>query len=89
MGEGLVYACMAETMMLTLAAHLENTSLGTQLAPETLAMVDGLADRHGFHVAKLRSFGRPLQDADFERLRAARQTVELPPAGGNGSSTLS
>ncbi len=31
LGDGLVYACMAETMMLTLAGHLENTSLGADL----------------------------------------------------------
>jgi acetylornithine/succinyldiaminopimelate/putrescine aminotransferase/predicted amino acid dehydrogenase len=70
LGGGHVYACMAETMMLTLAGHLENTSLGTDLSPETLHQLRTLAGEHGFQVARLRSFGRPLEDADFQ-LRAA------------------
>ncbi len=72
LGDGLVYACMAETMMLTLAGHLQNTSLGTDLAPETLRRLRCLADQHGFHVAKLRSFGKPLEEADYQRLRRGR-----------------
>jgi acetylornithine/succinyldiaminopimelate/putrescine aminotransferase/predicted amino acid dehydrogenase len=73
LGEGLIYACMAETMMLTLAGHLKNTSLGVNLSPESLQQLRSLADKHGFHVARLRSFGRPLQDADFQRLRRTHQ----------------
>src|SRR5207244_7701416 len=71
MGEGLVYACMAETMMLTLAGHLEHTSLGADLSPETLRLLRSLADEHGFRVAKLRSFGRPLEDAHSATRRGA------------------
>src|SRR5205085_6785365 len=69
---GLAYACMAETMMLSLDGHLRNTSLGTDLAPEGLRMLHALADRHGFRVAQLRSFGQPLDHADWDRLLAAR-----------------
>lgn len=72
-GEGRVYACMAETMMLTLGGHLKNTSLGADLSPATLQLVKSLAAEHGFGVARLRSFGRPLEDADWERINAARQ----------------
>ena len=61
-GAGLVYACMAETMMLTLAGHLRNTSIGTDLAPETLQLLRSLADRYGFEVARLRSFGQPVEE---------------------------
>jgi predicted amino acid dehydrogenase len=61
LGNGLVYACMAETMMLTLAGHLQNTSLGTDLSPETLRLLRSLAGTHGFALAKLRSFGKPLE----------------------------
>ncbi len=62
LGEGLVYACMAETMMLTLAGHLRHTSIGTELAPETLHLLRSLADRYGFQVARLRSFGQPVEE---------------------------
>ncbi|MBV8606688.1 MAG: aminotransferase class III-fold pyridoxal phosphate-dependent enzyme [Singulisphaera sp.] len=73
LGRGQAYACMAETMMLTLAGHLRNTSLGTDLAPEVLRMLRALADRHGFRVAQLRSFGRPLDRAAWDRLLVARE----------------
>jgi hypothetical protein len=63
---------MAETMMLALEGHLRNTSLGTDLAPEGLRMLHALADLHGFRVAQLRSFGRPLDHADWDRLLASR-----------------
>ena len=62
LGDGLVYACMAETMMLTLAGHLRNTSIGTDLAPETLQLLRSLADQYGFEVARLRSFGQPVEE---------------------------
>ena len=62
LGEGLVYACMAETMMLTLAGHMRNTSIGTDLAPTTLHALRSLADKYGFAVARLRSFGQPIED---------------------------
>jgi predicted amino acid dehydrogenase len=75
LGRGLAYACMAETMMLTLEGHLKNTSLGTDLAPDGLRMLDAVADRHGFRVAQLRSFGTPLEHADWEQLTAARATA--------------
>jgi hypothetical protein len=63
---------MAETMLLTLAGHFKDTSLGTDLPAETLRMLRTLADRHGFRVAQLRSFGEVLNDADWARLLAAR-----------------
>lgn len=70
---GTAFACMAETMMLTLGGHLEDTSLGADLSAETLRLLRRLADQHGFRVARLRSFGRALEDADWHSLRAARQ----------------
>jgi predicted amino acid dehydrogenase len=72
LGRGRIYACMAETMMLTLGGHLKNTSLGSDLSPETLQLVKSLAAEHGFGVAKLRSFGRALEDADWDGFVAAR-----------------
>jgi predicted amino acid dehydrogenase len=64
LGAGLIYACMAETMMLTLAGHLRNTSIGTDLSPETLQLLRSLADLYGFEVARLRSFGQPVEEWD-------------------------
>jgi predicted amino acid dehydrogenase len=73
LGKDRIYACMAETMMLTLGGHLQNTSLGTDLSPETLELVRSLAAEHGFAVAELRSFGRALGDEDWQRFIAARK----------------
>jgi acetylornithine/succinyldiaminopimelate/putrescine aminotransferase/predicted amino acid dehydrogenase len=75
LGEGRIYACMAETMMLTLGGHCKNTSLGTDLSPQTLQLVKSLAAEHGFCVAKLRSFGQPMEDADWQRFISARKTA--------------
>ncbi len=70
-GDGLVYACMAETMMLTLAGHLRHTSIGTDLAAETLQMLRSLADRYGYKVARLRSFGQPVDEWRWQACTAA------------------
>ena len=72
LGRGLAYACMAETMMLALEDHLWNTSLGSELRPEMLRKLHALAVRHGFRLAQLRSFGRPLDESGWDRRRAAR-----------------
>lgn len=51
LGEGLVYACMAETMMLALEHHYEDTSLGFELDLRRIAEMERLAALHGFKVA--------------------------------------
>jgi acetylornithine/succinyldiaminopimelate/putrescine aminotransferase/predicted amino acid dehydrogenase len=72
LGHGLAYACMAETMMLALEDHLWDTSLGSGLKPEMLRTLQALAMRHGFRLAELRSFGRPLAESGWDRRRTAR-----------------
>ncbi len=72
---GLAYACMAETMMLALEQHYEPTSLGSDLRPEVIAWMQALAARHGFRLAELRSFDRPLSPQRWERLVAARAAL--------------
>ena len=69
---GLSYACMAETMILALEQHFEHTSIGSNLPLETLTWIKHLADRHGFRVADLRSFDKPLADEDWQRVIEAR-----------------
>ena len=75
MEQGHAYSCMAETMLLTLAGHIEDTSLGKDLTPETLRMLKDLADRHGFELAQLRSFGKEFVESDWARLQSARLRV--------------
>jgi hypothetical protein len=71
----MAFACMAETMMLALDGHFENTSLGSDLTTESLGRMRDSARRHGFHVARLRSFGRLLEEADFDRVEEARRNA--------------
>jgi hypothetical protein len=75
---GLAYACMAETMMLGLARRYEHLSLGSDLGWHSLALVHGLATNFGFRLADLRSFDRPVTDADWQRLIAARSLAGAP-----------
>lgn len=72
---GLVYACMAETMMLALEHHYEHTSLGADLNLETIGWLQRLAQKHGFRVAQLRSFDRPLSEEAWSELLKARSQI--------------
>ena len=72
---GLAYACMSETIMLALEHHYQHTSLGADLTIETIRWMQELARKHGFRLAELRSFDRPLDRARWERLVAARKAV--------------
>jgi len=47
---GVVYACMAETILLTLEGRFESFSLGDQIPLENVAVIGGLAEKHGFAV---------------------------------------
>lgn len=73
--KGLGYACMAETMLLALEGHLEHTSIGSNISLDTLAMVRDLAEKHGFRVADLRSFDKPLSEKDWQRVVASRSSL--------------
>lgn len=73
---GLAYACMAETMMLALEGHLEHTSIGSNLPLESITLVRELTVKHGFKVADLRSFDKPLSDKDWQRTLEARSAKD-------------
>jgi|SRR5690554_865513 len=76
--QGLGYACMGETMLLALEGHLEHTSIGSNISLETLTMVRNLAEKHGFRVADLRSFDKPLSQEDWQQVIAARNPQSRP-----------
>ncbi len=72
--EGLAYACMAETMMLALEHHYQHTSIGSGVTVESILWMRNLAQKHGFTIADLRSFDRPLTERQWTRtLRARRE----------------
>lgn len=74
------YACMAETMILALEGRYENFSLGRVLDLERIQEISELARRHGFQLAGLRSFERPVSDETFERVRRLAGFASQAPA---------
>jgi len=72
---GLVYACMAETMMLALEHNYTDISLGTDLSIENILYFRKLAQKHGFKLSQLRSFDRPIGENDWQTLVEIRNKV--------------
>jgi predicted amino acid dehydrogenase len=66
---GMVYACMAETMMLALEGRTGDYSLGADLKQEQVEEMAGLAKKHGFKLGGFRSFERQMSDEDIEAIR--------------------
>ncbi|AOY75024.1 shikimate dehydrogenase [Clostridium formicaceticum] len=65
---GLSYACMAETMILTLEKRYENFSLGRDMDIAKVDEITRLADKHGFKLAGLRSFERVVDQRYIEEV---------------------
>ncbi|MBM7866483.1 shikimate dehydrogenase [Heliobacterium gestii] len=82
---GLAYACMAETMILALEGRRECFSLGRELFIDKVEEITRLARKHGFALAGLRSFDRPLRELDVERVR---KSLFCPPRTALGSQEL-
>lgn len=64
------YACMAETMILTLEGRFENYTLGRNLSPERIDEISLLAKKHGFKLAGMRSFERAVTPEQIAKVRA-------------------
>jgi hypothetical protein len=73
--QGLAYACMAETMILGLDQHDQDTSIGSDLNLPTILRLRSLGEAMGFRLAQLRSFDRPLGEAEWLRIIDARSQV--------------
>lgn len=78
---GIVYACMAETMLLALERRYECFTLGRSIAIEQVREIDRLAQKHGFQLAGFRSFERPLDLADIARIRERAEQKKHPVIG--------
>ena len=70
--KGLAYACMSETMMLALEGLYEHYSLGVDINREVIGFFKKLAKKHGFKLAGLRSFDRPLSEEAWQKVLQAR-----------------
>jgi len=63
------YACMAETMILTLEGRCEDYSLGRNLELARVREIAELADKHGFELAGFRSFEKAVDEETIEQIR--------------------
>jgi acetylornithine/succinyldiaminopimelate/putrescine aminotransferase/predicted amino acid dehydrogenase len=68
--EDMAYACMAETMLLSLGGIERNTSLGLDLNNGDLELLQRLASEHGFRVTGFRSFDKPLHPSRWAQYAA-------------------
>jgi fatty aldehyde-generating acyl-ACP reductase len=66
---GKAYACMAETMALTLEGRLEDYTLGKKITTSRVEEITAIAGRHGFKLSGFRSFERAVSQTKIERVR--------------------
>ena len=71
--EGVIYACLAETILLALEKHYDHFTLGREISEERVRHISELADKHKMKLAAIRSFGKELSDED---ILAVRQRAE-------------
>ena len=63
------FACMAETMALTLEGIYEDYSIGRDLSISQVEEISAIATRHGFHLSGLRSFEHAVTDEMIAHVR--------------------
>ncbi len=66
---GKAYACMAETMALTLEGRFESFTLGKDIRLERVEEITRLAGEHGFQLSGFRSFEKPVSEQSIQRIQ--------------------
>lgn len=66
---GKAYACMAETIALTLEGRLEDYTLGKDISRSRVEEISTIASRHGFRLSGFRSFEREVTPQHIEQVR--------------------
>ena len=74
------FACMSETMILSLEGTNESYTLGRDLTVEQVMHMGELARKHGFELAGFRSFEVALSDEDIEKVRRNAERKRRPVA---------
>ncbi len=79
------YACLAETMILTMEGLFQDYSIGGKISIDRVENISRLSNKHGFKLAEFRSFGKPVSKEQIERVKKARvaegkKLCKLPPA---------
>lgn len=66
----MAYACMAETMALTLERRYESYTLGKDIKLSQVLTIDKIAQKHGFKLSGFRSFERAITSSDINRIKS-------------------
>ncbi len=64
------FACMSETMLMSLEGTNQNYTLGRDLSVEQVRLIGEIAKKHGFELAGFRSFEVAVTDEHIEKVRA-------------------
>lgn len=67
---GVVYACLAETIVLALEGRFENFTVGRQIEWEKVREIYRMGLRHGMRLAAISGVNGEFSDADIARVRA-------------------
>jgi predicted amino acid dehydrogenase len=70
---GKSYACMAETMALTLEGRFEDYTLGKDLSRERVEEISSIATKHGFRLSGFRSFEKEVTPEQIDTVRQAKR----------------
>ncbi|MCP4426805.1 MAG: shikimate dehydrogenase [Chloroflexi bacterium] len=70
----MAYACMAETMALTLERRYESFTLGKDITLSQVLTIDKIAEKHGFQLGGFRSFERAITNTELNSIKAHNRT---------------
>jgi predicted amino acid dehydrogenase len=71
------YACMAETMALTLDGRFEDYSLGRNITHERVNEISNIANKHGFKLSGFNTYEQPITNEKIEQFKMfTRQSIE-------------
>lgn len=74
----MAYACMAETMALTLDGRFESYTIGKDITLSQVRTIDTIAQNHGFKLGGFRSFERAVTEAEIAYVKKQSQLSEFP-----------
>ena len=67
----MVYACMAETMILALEGRYENFTIGRNISLAQVEEIAALAKKHGFKPGGFRSFEKVITSEQIEKIKSS------------------
>ena len=77
--QGTAYACLAETIVLTMEGRFEDYSLGRELDLDKVREIWRLAQKHGLTLAGMRSFEHYVTGAELEQRRLLAAELRADP----------